>query len=82
MSTLVDGRPTLGKLRDAAAGCRRCHLWERGTQTVFGEGWAGAAVLLVGEQPGNEEDLAGRKPEIVVPSARPRRRPCSAAPSA
>jgi DNA polymerase len=68
VSTLVDGRPTLGKLRDAAAGCRRCHLWERGTQTVFGEGRVGAAVLLVGEQPGNEEDLAGRP--FVGPAGR------------
>jgi uracil-DNA glycosylase family protein len=47
-------------LRQAAAGCRACDLWEKGTQTVFGEGAAHAEVMLVGEQPGNDEDLAGR----------------------
>ena len=53
-------RRTLATLREAAAGCRGCDLWTRGTQTVFGEGAAGARVMLVGEQPGNDEDLAGR----------------------
>ena len=53
-------RPTLESLREAAAGCRACPLWERGTQTVFGEGQPRARVMLVGEQPGNDEDLAGR----------------------
>ena len=53
-------RRTLDALREAAAGCRGCDLWTRGTQTVFGEGAAGARVMLVGEQPGNDEDLAGR----------------------
>jgi uracil-DNA glycosylase len=48
------------RLRQAAAGCRACDLWEKGTQTVFGEGTARAEVMLVGEQPGNDEDLAGR----------------------
>jgi uracil-DNA glycosylase family protein len=57
---LVPERPTLSKLRQAAAGCKACDLWERGTQTVFGEGAAHAEVLLLGEQPGNDEDLAGR----------------------
>jgi DNA polymerase len=47
-------------LRHAAARCRACDLWERGTQTVFGEGETHADVMLVGEQPGNDEDLAGR----------------------
>jgi uracil-DNA glycosylase len=47
-------------LRQAAAGCRACDLWEKGTQTVFGEGGAHAEVMFVGEQPGNDEDLAGR----------------------
>jgi uracil-DNA glycosylase family protein len=46
-------------LRKQAAGCRRCDLWKRGTQTVFGEGASGARVMLVGEQPGDQEDLAG-----------------------
>jgi DNA polymerase len=53
-------RPTLDSLRTAAARCRACPLWKRGTQTVFGEGRARSKVMLVGEQPGNEEDLAGR----------------------
>jgi uracil-DNA glycosylase len=57
---LVPVAPTLPKLREAAAGCRACPLWERGTQTVFGEGTKGAEVMFVGEQPGNQEDKAGR----------------------
>jgi DNA polymerase len=56
----VPERPTLPKLREAAAGCRACPLWERGTQTVFGEGAARAEVMLVGEQPGDQEDQEGR----------------------
>lgn len=50
---------SLTALRQAAAGCRACELWKRGTQTVFGAGPARARVMLVGEQPGHEEDLAG-----------------------
>jgi uracil-DNA glycosylase len=46
-------------LRVAAAGCRACPLWERGTQTVFGAGPPSADLVLVGEQPGDEEDVAG-----------------------
>ena len=57
---LVPERPSLPKLRTAAAECRACDLWERGTQTVFGEGGAHAEVVFVGEQPGNDEDVAGR----------------------
>ena len=53
-------RLTLPSLRSAAPGCRGCHLYEVGTQTVFGEGRASADVVLVGEQPGDQEDLAGR----------------------
>jgi DNA polymerase len=53
-------RRTLPMLREAAQQCRGCDLWKRGTQTVFGEGKAGAEVMLVGEQPGNDEDLQGR----------------------
>ena len=52
-------RRPIAELRAEAAGCRRCPLWERATQTVFGEGAARAAVVLVGEQPGDQEDLAG-----------------------
>jgi DNA polymerase len=47
-------------LREAAAGCRACDLWKKGTQTVFGDGAAHAEVMLIGEQPGNDEDLDGR----------------------
>src|SRR5437667_7363763 len=56
---LVPPRPGLASLRDAAAGCKACGLWRRGTQTVFGEGARRADAMFVGEQPGNEEDLAG-----------------------
>jgi uracil-DNA glycosylase len=52
--------PTLPLLRKAAAGCRGCRLWTIGTQTVFGEGPETARVLMVGEQPGDAEDRAGR----------------------
>ena len=57
---LVPERPTLPKLREAAAGCKACDLWRTGTQTVFGEGAREAEVMFVGEQPGNDEDLEGR----------------------
>jgi uracil-DNA glycosylase len=56
---LVPADPTLDALRSAAAGCTACHLWERATQTVFGEGEEGAELVLVGEQPGDKEDLEG-----------------------
>jgi uracil-DNA glycosylase family protein len=65
---LVPPRPTLPKLRAAAAGCRACDLWERGTQTVFGEGSSRARVMFVGEQPGDREDLEGRP--FVGPAGR------------
>jgi uracil-DNA glycosylase family protein len=51
---------TLDALREAAAGCRGCHLWRGATQTVFGEGLKRSRVMLVGEQPGDKEDRAGR----------------------
>jgi DNA polymerase len=57
---LVPPRPTLPRLRLAAADCRACELWERATQTVFGEGSSRARVMFVGEQPGDREDLEGR----------------------
>ena len=50
---------SLDELRAAASGCTRCHLYERATQTVFGEGEADARLMLVGEQPGDKEDRAG-----------------------
>ncbi|MFD8197030.1 UdgX family uracil-DNA binding protein [Streptomyces wuyuanensis] len=53
-------RARLPALRKAAAGCRGCPLYRDATQTVFGEGDAGAAVLLLGEQPGDQEDRQGR----------------------
>ena len=50
---------TIDGLRDQAAGCRRCPLWRDATQTVFGAGPAKAKVVFVGEQPGDQEDIAG-----------------------
>ncbi|HEY1959533.1 MAG TPA: UdgX family uracil-DNA binding protein [Polyangiaceae bacterium] len=52
-------RVTLATLADAARACRGCPLYARATQTVFGAGPASARVILVGEQPGNDEDLRG-----------------------
>jgi DNA polymerase len=52
-------RPTLTKLREAAAGCRGCHLYRDATQTVFGEGPKRSRVVMVGEQPGDREDREG-----------------------
>ena len=57
---LVPERPTLPKLREVAAGCTACDLYKTGTQTVFGEGLKNADVVLVGEQPGDREDIEGR----------------------
>ena len=56
---LTPGR-SLTSVREAAKSCRACHLYEHATQTVFGEGPARAQVMMVGEQPGDAEDLAGR----------------------
>jgi uracil-DNA glycosylase len=61
-------RLSLPNLRSAAAECRGCHLWEVGTQTVFGEGAREAEVMFVGEQPGDQEDRAGRP--FVGPAGR------------
>src|SRR3954462_14225028 len=57
---LVPEKPSLPKLREAAAGCTACPLHETGTQTVFGEGTSKAEVVFVGEQPGDQEDLQGK----------------------
>ncbi|MCQ8242079.1 UdgX family uracil-DNA binding protein [Rhizosaccharibacter radicis] len=54
------GAPMLAALARAAADCRRCPLWEPATQTVFGEGPETARMMMVGEQPGDQEDLVGR----------------------
>jgi DNA polymerase len=59
---------TLAALREAAAGCRGCHLWRAATQTVFGEGLKRSRVMLVGEQPGDREDRAGEP--FVGPAGR------------
>ena len=63
----MSGSP-LEKVRLAAAECKACDLWKTGTQTVFGEGAVGAELMLVGEQPGDKEDLAGRP--FVGPAGR------------
>jgi DNA polymerase len=59
---------SLPALREAAARCKGCHLWELATQTVFGEGPAGAEIMFVGEQPGDQEDRVGRP--FVGPAGR------------
>jgi uracil-DNA glycosylase len=64
----LPARRTLPALRRAAAGCRGCHLWKVGTQTVFGEGASSPTIMIVGEQPGDQEDLAGHP--FVGPSGR------------
>jgi len=57
---LIPAKPTIPKLRVAATNCHACDLWKTGTQTVFGEGGSKPRVMLVGEQPGDQEDLQGR----------------------
>jgi uracil-DNA glycosylase len=57
---LIPPRATLSALKAAAADCKACDLWKKGTQTVFGDGSRRANVLFIGEQPGNEEDLTGK----------------------
>ncbi|AKF80475.1 DNA polymerase [Myxococcus fulvus 124B02] len=69
---LIPESPTYDKLREAASGCQACSLWKTGTQTVFGEPVGrpgpGPRVMLVGEQPGDQEDREGRP--FVGPSGR------------
>jgi uracil-DNA glycosylase len=60
--------PAFEGLRASAADCRACELWSRATQTVFGEGPTPAPMMLVGEQPGDEEDKSGRP--FVGPAGR------------
>jgi uracil-DNA glycosylase family protein len=67
-ASFLPPRLTLPALREAARGCTACPLWRTGTQTVFGEGLKRARLLLVGEQPGDREDLAGRP--FVGPAGR------------
>jgi uracil-DNA glycosylase len=61
-------RPTIPKLQRAAAGCQACDLYRNATQTVFGEGPRSASVMLVGEQPGDREDIEGEP--FVGPAGR------------
>lgn len=56
----VPSNPTLPRLKQAAAGCTGCDLYQRATQTVFGEGAVHAQVMFVGEQPGDKEDQQGQ----------------------
>ena len=65
---LVPEEPTIPKLKSTAADCKACDLWKSGTQTVFGEGSPDARVMLVGEQPGDQEDIQGRP--FVGPAGR------------
>src|ERR1700692_4340960 len=59
-NAMTTAPPNLKTLREEAAHCRACHLWKHATQTVFGEGPPTAQAMLVGEQPGDKEDLAGK----------------------
>lgn len=68
MSQLLPDRPTLPAVREVARGCKACDLYRRGTQTVFGEGPSKAEIMLVGEQPGDAEDVAGHP--FVGPAGR------------
>ncbi|MCA1727430.1 MAG: uracil-DNA glycosylase, partial [Actinobacteria bacterium] len=56
---LIPPRPSLTGVRNAARDCTACDLYRNATQMVFGEGSARARVMLVGEQPGDQEDRAG-----------------------
>jgi uracil-DNA glycosylase len=64
----IPKNPTLPKLREAAANCRACPLWKSGTQTVFGDGLKRARLMLIGEQPGDREDIEGHP--FVGPAGR------------
>ena len=65
---LIPKQLTFLSLKAAAAECKACDLWKKGTQTVFGEGRRRANVIFVGEQPGNKEDLTGKP--FVGPAGR------------
>lgn len=74
---LTQANRQLKETADEAAACRRCPLYRNATQTVFGEGPATAALMLVGEQPGDKEDVAGRP--FVGPAGRILDRACEEA---
>ena len=57
---MATASPSLETLREEAAACRACPLWKDATQTVFGEGPQHARMMLIGEEPGDKEDLAGK----------------------
>jgi DNA polymerase len=67
-TTFFPPRPSLRAMRDAVQGCRACDLYAHATQGVFGEGARGAGLVLIGEQPGDEEDREGRP--FVGPAGR------------
>ena len=67
-AALVLDHPSLDAARDGVDGCRACDLWARATQGVFGTGRTTARLMLVGEQPGDREDLAGEP--FVGPAGR------------
>jgi uracil-DNA glycosylase len=64
----LEPHASLQELQAAAKDCRACDLWKHATQTVFGEGLPSAKIILVGEQPGNQEDLEGKP--FVGPAGR------------
>jgi len=68
LASVIDGKSDISKVARAAAGCRACDLWARATQTVFGKGPVPARWMLVGEQPGDREDLEGEP--FVGPAGR------------
>ncbi len=63
-----DNPQSVEELKEAAAACRGCDLWEQATQTVFGEGAEHSRMMLIGEQPGDQEDLQGKP--FVGPAGR------------
>jgi uracil-DNA glycosylase len=65
---LVPEEPSIEAVRRAAGACQACHLWRNATRTVFGEGRRHAPIMLVGEQPGDQEDLLGKP--FVGPAGR------------
>jgi uracil-DNA glycosylase len=56
----IPENPTLPRLRELAASCKACDLWQNATQTVFGDGAETPEIVFIGEQPGNQEDLQGK----------------------